>query len=376
MAKIVDVCVYLLEHALDEPFQSAFSQFDVRGACLVEVKSDDGLSGWGECLGPHRINGAVVAAMKPRVVGKDPSRIDAIWLDLYNQFRDQGQRGVTLTALSGLDIALWDLAGKRLGAPVHELMGGAFRNRVRAYATGGFRRLSGDRPAYIAEETRRYVEQGFHAVKIKIGYDVDEDLQTIAAVREAIGPGTALMIDANHGYDRIEAIHLAKAAVDYGVDWFEEPVVPEDLEGYREVRAGQPLPVAGGETWHARWAFREALERGCLDIAQPDVCGVGGLSEARRVADLATAFHVRVVPHVWGTGVALAAALQYLAILPPTPQRHESRDPILEFDRTHNPYRQAVLAEPIEHEGGVVAVPTGPGLGIEINRDALETWKA
>ena len=225
--------------------------------------------------------------------------------------------------------------------------------------------------ADVSQEVASYRKQGFHAVKIKIGFDVDEDLRVIEAVRSVIGPDMRLMIDANHGYDALEACEVGRAAASLGVDWFEEPVVPEQLDAYRAVRAGQPIPVAGGETWHGRYGVREVLETRAVDIIQPDICGSGGFSEVRRIADLASLHGVRVVPHVWGTGVAIAAALQFMAAQTPDPIRREARPPILEFDRTENPYRQAVLTAPLEHRNGVVAIPDGPGLGIEINREAL-----
>ena len=182
------------------------------------------------------------------------------------------------------------------------------------------------------------------------------------------------MIDANHGYDVVDAVRLGNKAADYDIDWFEEPVVPEQLSAYADVRTRQPIPVAGGETWHTRWGFAEPLARRVIDIAQPDICGVGGFTEGKRVADLASVHGVRVVPHVWGTGVQIAAALQFMSAMVPSPVRPNPVDPIMEFDRTHNPFRQAVLTTPIEHENGVVAVPTGAGLGIEINRDALREF--
>lgn len=372
--RIAEINTHLLQWKLDAPFQSSFGQFDERLHCLVEIVCDDGTTGWGECLGPARPNAAVVDAMSGLLIGKDPALIGPHWLTLYNQFRDQGQRGLTTTAQSGIDIALWDIRGKLLGQPVHALLGGAYRSSVPAYATGGFRRLTGDRAQMMAEETARYVAQGFSAVKIKIGYDVKDDIRTIRAVREAVGPDTVFMIDANHGYDAVDAIALGNAVADQDIAWFEEPVVPEDLEGYREVKARQPIPVAGGETWHTRFAVRDAVTARAVDIFQPDVCGIGGLSEIVKTTDLAQMFGIRVVPHVWGTAVAIAAGLQFLAVLPPSPPRHENREPWLEFDQTENPFRQAVVKTPITQTKGRVDIPTGPGLGIEINRDALREY--
>lgn len=373
--KIAAVRTHLLEHRLAVPFESASMRFDRRAHVLVEIECDNGLVGWGECLGPARANAAVVDAYRPWLIGADPLETEKIWARLYNALRDQGQRGLSITALSGIDIALWDIKGKHFEAPVSTLLGGRFREEVRAYATGSFKREGVDRVADNAEDAARYREEGFHATKIKIGFGVEQDLDVIRAVREAIGPDMRLMVDANHGYDVLEAVELGRRAAEYGIDWFEEPVVPEQLDAYRAVRAGQPIPVAGGETWHTRWGMREPVETRAVDILQPDLCGVGGFTEARRVADLAALHGVRVVPHVWGTAVHIAAALQFMAAMIPNPVRVNPIEPILEFDRTENPFRQAVIRTPIEHVRGVVKIPDGPGLGIDIDRDALAEFR-
>ena len=372
--KIAEVRTHLLDHRLDTPFESASMRFDRRQHILVEIVCDDGTTGWGECLGPALPNAAVVKAYGARLVGRNPLDTEILWQELYNQFRDQGQRGLAVTALSGIDVALWDIKGKHFGVPVSVLLGGRMREKVRAYATGSFRRDGVDRVADNASECAGHVAAGFHAVKIKIGFGPKQDLEVIAAVRDAIGPEARLMIDANHGYDVLEAIEVGKAAARYNIDWFEEPVIPEQLGAYRAVRAGQPIAVAGGETWHGRFGFREPLETRCIDIAQPDLCGTGGFTEMRRVADMAALHGVRLVPHVWGTAIQIAASLQFMAALLPDPPRRDPIEPILEFDRTPNPFRQAIIQTPIEHEDGWVRIPDGPGLGIEINRDALEEF--
>jgi len=372
--KIEAVRTHVLDHALERAFESASGRFTRRQHCLVELVCDDGTVGWGECLGPALPNAAVVRAYAPSLIGRDPLETERLWIALYNLLRDQGQRGLALTALSGIDIALWDVKGKHFGASVSTLMGGRFREEVAAYATGGFRKEGLDRVSDLAAETAGYAREGFSATKIKIGFGVEEDLRVIAAVREAIGPEVRLMIDANHGYDVLEACELGRRAERFAIDWFEEPVLPEALGAYRAVRAGQPIPVAGGETWHGRHGMLEPLATRAVDIIQPDVCGVGGFTEAKRVADLAALYGVRCVPHVWGTGVAIAAALQFMAALPPDPPRPEPLHPILEFDRTPNPFRQAVLTAPIEHEKGMVRIPSAPGLGIDIDRSALERF--
>jgi D-galactarolactone cycloisomerase len=373
--KITAVRTHLLEHRLEVPFESASMRFDRRAHVLVEVECSDGTVGWGECLGPARPNAAVVAAYAGWLIGQNPLETERHWATLYNALRDQGQRGLTVTALSGIDMALWDIKGKVLGQPVSVLLGGRWRESVRAYATGSFKRDGVDRVSDNAQEMAQRRSEGFHACKIKIGFGLAEDLAVIRAVREAIGSDMRLMIDANHGYTVTEAIRLGRAAADYDIDWFEEPVVPEQLSAYAQVRAGQPIPVAGGETWHTRWGHWQAIQAGAVDILQPDIAGCGGLSEAVKIASLATLHGVRIVPHVWGTGVHIAAALQFMAAMVPDPVRVNPIAPIMEFDRTHNPFRQAVLTRPIEAVDGVVAIPDGPGLGIEVNRDALAEFR-
>lgn len=373
--KITAITTHLLDHKLDHRFESASSGFDRRSHLLVEVSTDAGLTGWGECLGPARLNAAVVQGMTPLLIGQNPLETEKRWIEVYHAFRDQGQRGLTITALSGIDIALWDIRGKAWNAPVSTLLGGRFREQVTAYATGGFRKPGRDRIADIAAEVAGYKAEGFKAAKIKIGFDVDEDLEVIAACRDAIGPEMRLMIDANHGYDMIEAIRLGRLAEPYDIDWFEEPVLPEQLDAYADVRNGQPIPVAGGETWHGRWGMKDPVERRCVDILQPDICGTGGFTEGRRIADMCTLHGIRLVPHVWGTGVQLAASLHYISALPPNPPRPEPFFPMLEFDRTEMPFRQAVLTRPLEAVEGILTVPDGPGLGIEIDRDSLAAYR-
>ena len=372
--KIVEVRTHVLQAPLRQPFSWSFDGTATRSACLVEIETDDGVIGWGECFGPAPLNAAIVQSFKKHLIGADPCASEAIWQTLYNRFRDQGQKGLAITALSGVDIALWDLRGKVSDLPIYRLMGGPLRTRVQAYATGTYRRDTGDPLDYIVEEVKEYASQGFDGVKVKIGRDVDRDAELIRAVRAAIGPSRKLMIDANHGYDTLEAIALGRKIADLNIEWFEEPVVPEDLASYREVRRGQPIPVAGGECEFTRWGFLNILTSRSMDIIQPDTCAAGGLSECKKIADMATAFGIRYVPHVWGTGVSLAAALQLLAVLPHTPLRFNPREPLLEFDRSEHAFRQEILTEPLEHENGWVKIPTGAGLGIEINRDTLRKY--
>ena len=375
--KITNVHTHVLEAPLSQPFAYSRAWYDTRTAMLVEIETDTGLVGWGECYGPARITEAVVKSVAPWLIGEDPLRTDFLWQMIYARLRDHGQKGVVIQGLSGIDIALWDIKGKHFGVPVHQLLGGPLRTSVQAYATGLYRRRSGDPLQYLAEEAENYVAEGFKAVKLKVGFGVEEDAAVTRAVREATGPGVVLMVDANHAYDFVTAIRLGRMIEEHNIGWFEEPVPPEDVAGYRAVKAALSIPIAGGECEFTRFGFRELLVSRAVDIIQPDTCAAGGLSECKKIADMAEAFGVRYNPHVWGTGIAIAASLQLLAVVPThTPTSLAPIEPMLEFDRTEHPIRQAVLTSPIEHDGGVVRVPCGPGLGIEVNRDALASFAA
>ena len=374
---IRNIRTHILAAPLSQPFAYARAWYDTRTAMLVEIETDSGLVGWGECYGPARVNSAVVKDIAPWLIGEDPLRTDHLWQSIYARLRDHGQKGVVIQGLSGIDIALWDIKGKHFGVPAHRLLGGPLRTEVRAYATGLYRRKSGDPGKYLAEEAASYVAEGFAAVKLKVGFGIEEDAAMARAVRAAIGRDVALMVDANHAYDAVAAIRLGRMIEELDIGWFEEPVLPEDIAGYRAVKAAITIPVAGGECEFTRFGFRDLLASRAIDIVQPDTCAAGGLSECKKIADMAEAFSVRYNPHVWGTGIAIAASLQLLAVLPShTPTSLAPVEPMLEFDRTEHPIRQSILVTPIEHIGGVVRVPEGPGLGIEVDRKALARFAA
>jgi len=375
--KITSIRTHVLAATLSQPFAYSRAWYDTRMAMIVEVQTDSGLVGWGESYGPAWMTSAVVRTVAPWLVGQDPLCTDLIWQEIYARLRDHGQKGVVIQGLSGIDIALWDIKGKHFGVPACRLMGGPLRATVQAYATGLYRRKSGDPVHYLAEEAAGYVAEGFKAVKLKVGFGIEEDVRVTRAVRQAIGPDIGLMVDANHAYDTVAAIRLGRQIEQYDIGWFEEPVPPEDLAGHLAVKAALTIPIAGGECEFTRFGFRDLLVAHALDILQPDTCAAGGLSECKKIADMAVAFGARYNPHCWGTGIAIAASLQLLAVLPAhTPPSLAVTAPTLEFDRTEHPIRQAILTTPIEHVGGIVRVPDGPGLGIEIDRDALARFAA
>lgn len=374
--KITDISTFVLEAPLSETFIWAFDQASKRTSCVVRIGTDNGLVGWGECFGPAAPLAGIVDYLADRLTGEDPLATDRIWAQLYNGTRDQGRKGLVLSAISGIDIALWDIRGKFWNAPIHQLMGGPLRTSVRAYATGTYRLEGHTGTDYILDEVAGYAKQGFSGVKLKIGFGVPEDVALVRATRARLGDGIALMLDANHGYDRVEAIALGNAVADCGIEWLEEPVVPEDLQAYAEVRLRQPIPVSGGETEFTRWGFREVLAANAMDILQPDLCAAGGLSECKKIADMANAHGIRCIPHVWGTAIGMAAALQLLAVIPHNPLRHTPNEPWLEFDRSEHPFREAISHTRFEWLDGRVNIPQGPGLGIEIDENSLVRFTA
>lgn len=380
--QITDIAIHVLKSPLAEPF--AFSQGWVRqrSATLVEVSTDEGVTGWGEAfaqgLEPPEIAATVIdKALRPLVTGADPLETEVLWHRMYHMTRDYGRKGSVVAAISAIDMALWDIAGKHRGVPIHALLGGAFRTSVQPYATGFYRIRGQGEAARLAEEAIRHHEAGFTLMKVKLGYGVDDDIACMAAIGRAIqGKPIGLMVDTNHAYGRAEALRLGRALDGFGLRWYEEPVAPEDLRGYVEMRDKLTMPIAGGENEHTLFGFRELLAAGAVDIAQPDIGSCGGITAARHVATLAQAHGVLVNPHVWGSAVAQAASLQVIAALPVAHHSLHPQEPVLEYDRSSHPFRNQLVHEPIGLVDGRVAIPTRPGLGIEIDRGTLERYRA
>jgi D-galactarolactone cycloisomerase len=376
--KVTEVVCHLLQSKVDKPFTSARGWlYTTRSSCVVEIRTDDGVTGWGECYGPAAVaKAAIDTQLAARVKGRDPFDVEVIWEDLYNRVKDYGLTGITIAAISGIDIALWDIMGRATGKPVHKLIGGACRDQLVPYATGLYFIDMARLTEEAVEEAQGYVAQGFRAIKMKIGLgDLKKDLERVAAVRRAIGPGIRLAVDANHCFSVPNAIRLGRMLEEHDILWFEEPISPEDHDGYVEVTRALDMAVAGGENDFTRWGFRDIIARKAMDIVQPDLCAAGGFSECRKIAALASAFGVECVPHAWGSAIGLAATIQFLAALPDQPPAFRPMPPMLEFEQTPNPLRDELAREPIVQREGVVAVPRGPGLGIEIDRAVLERYK-
>lgn len=375
MSIVKKITTHVVSTPIKHPFQSSRGWlYKTRGTCLVEIETADGIVGWGECYGPSTVAKAFIdTQLGPRVIGRDAFDVEVVWEDLYNRIKDYGPKGMSIAAISGIDIALWDIMGKATGKPVHKLLGGAFRNEVVAYATGLYFTDMNRLVAEAVEEAEGYAKAGFKAIKMKIGLgSIERDIERVAAVRKAIGSGVKLMVDANHCFAVPTAIRLGRKLEDLGIEWFEEPISPEDIDGYIEVTRALDMAVAGGENEFTRWGFREAIVRKAMDIVQPDVCAAGGLSECKKIATLASTHGVECVPHAWGSAVGLAATIHFLAALPDQPPSLFPFAPMLEFEQEENPFRDHLALEPIRQHKGMVQVPKGPGLGIEIDRHIIE----
>ncbi|MEP4247191.1 mandelate racemase/muconate lactonizing enzyme family protein [Tateyamaria sp.] len=380
----------IISHVLscDMPEELGYSQqyYSKRTAHIVEVQTDEGVTGWGECFGPGNValaNKAIVErVIQPMILGDDPIDRDVIWHKVYNLLRDHGQKGMPLQALSGVDIALWDIAGKVSGLPIHKLIGGAHRTQVQAYGYGMMlkRQSFDDHIARFKDEAAAIRDMGFVATKMKLGLGPKDDVKLAQAVRDGVGADFKFMADANHCYTTSDAFYVGRALDELDAYWFEEPVAPEDHDGYRELRAGLKVNISGGEAEFNRWGWRAILENRGLDIAQPEVCALGGISEYLRVLALCHAHFTPVINHVWGSAVAVATNLQLLAAMPPLPGGLNPWEPLLEFDTTENIFRDDLLADPLDIKkqvkasGGSVAIPQGSGIGVEPDRDFLKAY--
>ena len=378
--KITDIKTHVLATELAEPFSFSMGWVKKRSTMIVEIITDEGVIGWGEslCHGlqpPEIAETIVKAALKPILMGQDPFDVDVLWERMYNLTRPFGQKGAVINAMASVDIALWDCMGRALNKPIHKLMGGAYRTQVQPYATGFYRVEGKKYPEEAIAEAKRHMEKGFTAMKLKTGFGVEEDIAYILAVREAVGPNVKLMIDANHAYNVSSARRILLGVEEAKLHWFEEPISPEDIDGYRELKNLTATYIAAGENEFTKIGFREWISKRAVDILQPDLCSAGGFTECKKILALAQAWHMMLVPHVWGSGIGLAASLQFLAAVPPTPLALNPVEPMLEYDQSSHPFRQDLIFNAINMENGCVSVPEAPGIGVDVNRDVLEKFR-
>jgi D-galactarolactone cycloisomerase len=367
---------YRLLHKLKEHFGFSQWHYDTRQALLVEIVDDSGAIGWGECYGPAEVTqSAIDSFYAPLLIGFDPLQNETAWQHCWRASLDFARKGIMMGAMSGLDMALLDLKGKLLKVSASELMGGRFRDELSCYATGMYFKKVPEPQLLelILEEAGSYVGQGYQALKIKVGKNIAFDKKLAAEMRRAF-PQILLMADANHAYDLPEAIEVGQVLDECRYAWFEEPLSPEFPLQYRQLHAKLYLPLATGECEQTRWGFQTLLAAGGVQIAQPDLAYCGGPTEAIKIRSIASSLGINVVPHVWGTMLNLASATHFLASTYIEPGRGEVAQPLLEVDRTPNPMRDEMYTIGLEITEGKVIVPTSPGLGVEPDLSAMESF--
>jgi L-rhamnonate dehydratase len=372
--KITDVEAIVLRQAVVDDGIADGSQDDL----VVRIHTDEGITGIGEVdSSPELVQAlvqapsshAVAVSLRDVLIGEDPLDVERLWQKMYRGLIYFGRRGIAVHAISGLDIALWDIKGKALGKPVFELLGTPQRTRVRAYAS----RLMPDTTAEAAEAVTELREQGFTAVKLgwgPQGKDPKHDVALAAAAKEAAGDGVEIMIDSGLGYvaDAKTAIDVAREFEQIGIYWMEEPFEPDEYEAYAELADAVDIRVTAGEQDATWWGFRELIDRAHVDLVQPDVTRCGGITETLRIAELANSQGKETVPHAWKSGIIKAASLHCNAVMPDGVWQ--------EYCVADTPIAKRLTVQrlPIEDDG-CVAVPTAPGLGIDLDEDVLESLR-
>lgn len=358
--KIIDLSTRRVEVPLEKPIRTAIHDIRSVGALLLEIDAADGLKGEGYLFAPGtrqlRVLEEMVLSFRPTLLGADPEFSQGIWRELWRQVNFYGHKGVSVFALSAVDMAIWDLRGKALAKPLHRLLGGV-RTLVPTYASGGL--WLGASIEELVAEASAFVRAGFRAVKMRLGKPrFEEDVERVAAVRAAIGPATALMADANQGFSVDHAIRLGRRLEEFNLSWFEEPVPAYDPEGSARVAAALDTPIASGETEYARYGFRDMLKAGAADVLMPDLARVGGVSEFVKVAHMADALDVPVSSHIYTEhSIGLVAALGNATYL------------------EHMPWFSPLFRETLEMKDGMVVVPERPGLGFTFDPDAVERYR-
>ncbi len=375
--KITDVEVLVLEApgSYEAP-DSAHEAYGIKYLGIVRVKTDSGLSGYADLETQPHVAKAIVEApsegtvpgfqgLRSVLVGEDPFEVERLWHKMYMASVYYGRRGAAIQVISGIDIALWDIIGKATQQPVYKLLGGGYRDRVRAYASTLFR----SRPEAMEEACRGYLERGFTAVKFGwgvFGQDPEQDVRLVQAARRALGDRADLLVDAGWYVHRTakEAIRMVRSLEPFRPFFIEEPLSPEDYDGYAQLAAATDLLIACGEQESTEWGFRMLIEQGRLDVLQPDLSRCGGFTTARKIVHMAELHNRLVIPHAWLSDLLTAASLHLNAFL--------RRSVFQEYNVTTGPLSREIVQEPIRMQDGMLPVPQRPGLGVAVDESAVE----
>ena len=386
--KITSIKSHVLRYELEDELGYSQQYYKHRTAHLVEIETDEGITGWGECFGPGNIALAnkfiVEKVIQPLIKGENPTNKEYIWQKVYNSLRDSGQKGMPIQALSGIDIALWDILSKKANLPLYQLLGGKCNNQIPVY---GYGMMLQKKPVeqlieLFQKEAKEIKEKNFKAMKMKIGIGPKDDLKLVKAVREAIGDDYKLMVDANHAYNLSDALYVGKGLDEMNIYWFEEPVAPEDYEGYKELKKKLNTNIAGGEAEFTKYGWNQLIKNRCVDIAQPEVCGLGGITEYLKVSALAQSNFIPIINHVWGSALSIAVILHLLTSMPDMPGGLFPSKPMLEFDTTSKNKFITELAEEkfsildqVKNNNGFAKPLEGIGIGINPSKDFIKKYE-
>ena len=386
--KITSIKSHVLRYELDKELGYSQQYYKHRTAHLVEVETDEGITGWGECFGPGNIALAnkyiVEKVIQPLIKGDDPLNKEHIWHKVYNLLRDSGQKGMPIQALSGIDIALWDILAKKSNLPLYQLLGGKTNDKIPVYGYGMMlqKKTVQELCELFKNEASQIKEKNFKAMKMKIGMGPKEDLKLVSAVRDTIGSEFKLMVDANHAYNKNDALYVGKGLDEMNIYWFEEPVAPEDYDGYKELKEKLKTNIAGGEAEFTKYGWNQLLKNNCIDIAQPEVCGLGGITEYLKVSALAQSNFIPIVNHVWGSALSVAVNLHLLTTLPDMPGGLFPTKSMLEFDTTEKNIFITDLAEEkfsildqVKNKNGFASPLENIGIGINPNKDFIKKYE-
>ena len=386
--KISSIKSHVLRYELDKELGYSQQYYKHRTAHLVEIETDEGITGWGECFGPGNIALAnkyiVEKVIQPLIIGEDPINKEYIWHKVYNLLRDSGQKGMPIQALSGIDIALWDILAKKAKLPLYQLLGGKTNNKIPVYGYGMMlqKKSVEELCELFKKEANKIKEKNFKAMKMKVGLGPKEDLKLVSAVREVIGNDFKLMVDANHAYNKNDALYVGRGLDEMEIYWFEEPVAPEDYDGYKELKEKLKTNIAGGEAEFTKYGWNQLIKNNCIDIAQPEVCGLGGITEYLKVSALAQSNFIPIVNHVWGSALSVAVNLHLLTSLPDMPGGLFPTKSMLEFDTTEKNIFITDLAEEkfsildqVKDKDGFASPLENIGIGINPKKDFIKEYE-
>jgi D-galactarolactone cycloisomerase len=377
MSRIRDIRVVPLTFTPPDTYGSSRGLVRARSGSLVLLDTEDGVQGIGEAAGPGAVLRAWADVLRPFYVGHSVFAQRAAAQEVLARMYHAGTQNQMTALLGGIDIAAHDAMGKLLGLSVAELIGGRLRERIPVYASGGYFTAGDDQDAALARQLEANAARGFGAFKIKIGRHPVQDAERCKLARRIIGDEPLLTVDTNGNYTEDGVLESMRRTADADIHWYEEPLSPQDWSGYRSLASRAPVRLATGEALYTVFDFRRLIDARLAAVVQPDLTLCGGFEVAPTIGVLCAAEHLRISPHVWGTGVGLAAALHFLAALPAYPHAdHVPFPPLLEYDVGNNALQNEIFVEPVRFNDGYLDVPQGPGLGVTLDEAAVRRFSA